>query len=745
MRFTLFRIYLIILLLSGALLGISQISLRQLEIKHLFHLPASQWEYALGQAPPTSGAWKPAPKLGFTTAQMGKELWLRTRLPYHQLRDPTLFIRRLNQNFEVFLGPQSIYRFGDLKKQPAHFEGYIWHMIRLPGDNALSELRIHLHSEHRFIGILDEVSFGSRGQIIQQMVIEHLGSFMLAVFYSLLGIALLCLSLFFPERFLAFSLGLFTLCLGLYTLCESDLTGLWLYQPWILTHLSLFSLYLMPGWAYLFMQGLSNIQPLHRSLRILTLLQLGYAGISLLLVMMGWPLMQTVLPFQLLSLSTLVYLALRIVYNWKQLDQEAHLISTGMLVFIGVAAYDLLVSIRVLPASVSLYPWGSLMFVTALLLLLLHRYWQRYREQLRVAAELQVSLSTQDELRRAKEASEEANQLKSQFLANLSHEIRTPLNAVLGFAECLEEELSEPQQRSYLQGIRSGGKSLLALLNDLLDLSKIEAGQMYLDLQPTDIRLVAQEIGQIFSLPLQQKGLQWQLEIAPEVPALLLLDELRIKQILLNLVGNAVKFTEQGEIRLRLGFTEDPPRLILSVTDTGIGIPKEAQELIFEPFRQQDGQSTRKYGGTGLGLAICRRLTTLMNGQIQVQSTPGKGSCFSVQVQTAVLDTKNRAVLSSEAKSSSPLDPPTLFTLDPALRMLLQEKLEPLCQELQRKRNLSRMRTLARLCQKMGHEHALPDLTAQGEALEQALQHFDIPQIQNLLEKLPLWWQLPAD
>lgn len=747
MHFSLLRIYLLILVFSASIVGIGQISLQQLQVERLFALPASQWQYALGQAPPPNHAWKPTSTLQFSTARIGKELWLRTQLPPHQLRDPTLFIRRLNQNFEVFLGPQPIYAFGDLRQYPDRFGGYIWHMIRLPSDNVLSELRIHLHSEHRFVGILGEVYFGSRGQILQQMIIEQLGTFTLGALYALLGFFLLSFSLLLPERFLVLTLGGFILSLGLYTLCESDLTGLWLYEPWLLTHLSIFTLYLIPAWAYLFMQGLSHIEPLHRPLKAFTALHLGYAGFSLLVVSLGYPLMNTLLPFQWLTLCTLSALAINFLYQWKALNQETHLIALGALILIVSASHDILVSLRWLPSFISLYPWGSLMFVTAQLLLLLNRYWQGYRQQIQTATELKVSLMMQDELRRAKEAAEEANQLKSQFLANLSHEIRTPLNAVLGFTECLAETLSEPQQRNYLNGIRAGGKSLLDLLNDLLDLSKIEAGKMSLELQPTDIRLVAQEIAQIFSLPMQGKGLQWQLEIAPDLPPVLLLDELRVKQILLNLVGNAVKFTEQGQISLHIEFIAEPPTLVMHVKDTGIGIPHSAYALIFEPFRQQDGQSTRKYGGTGLGLAICKRLATLMNGDIQVQSEVGKGSCFTVRIQTRVFSSSHTVApppiaLTDQPQILAKAAGPT--TLTPTLRHLLQEKLAPLCQELQKNRNLNKMRTVAKLCKKIGHEHTLPDLVAQGEALEEAIQHFDIPRIQSLLEQLPLWWQSGA-
>jgi len=241
----------------------------------------------------------------------------------------------------------------------------------------------------------------------------------------------------------------------------------------------------------------------------------------------------------------------------------------------------------------------------------------------------------EDELRLAKEAAATANRAKSEFLANMSHEIRTPLNSVIGFSHLLNSLVEDRTQKQYLNAIVTSGQSLLRLINDILDLSKIEAGRLELQVEPVNIAGVLAEIRQIFSVRVMEKELAFQIEIEETIPPSLWLDETRIRQVLLNLVGNAVKFTDKGHVKLTAHHTpstRDVSKidLVLAVADTGIGIPPNQIETIFESFRQQDGQSNRRYGGTGLGLAISRRLVEMMNGSIEVTSVWGEGSAFTV-------------------------------------------------------------------------------------------------------------------
>ena len=238
-------------------------------------------------------------------------------------------------------------------------------------------------------------------------------------------------------------------------------------------------------------------------------------------------------------------------------------------------------------------------------------------------------------LTEAKLHAEHSNQEKTAFLANMSHEIRTPMNAILGFSELLGSELSSPKHQQYLQSIRSSADSLLQLINDILDMSKIEAGVMDLRPEPTDLREICDFIRVLFSKAAARKNIRLECHVAAGLPNAILMDRIRLRQVLVNLVGNAVKFTDSGGVDVRVGWEKQPGSshitLTIEVQDTGVGIPPDKLEIIFNPFVQSGAHSDKEKQGTGLGLSIVKRLTEAMGGTVTVASALGQGSAFHLR------------------------------------------------------------------------------------------------------------------
>lgn len=375
-------------------------------------------------------------------------------------------------------------------------------------------------------------------------------------------------------------------------------------------------------------------------------------------------------------------------------------------------------------------------------------------------------------LEKAKVAAEAANQAKSEFLTIISHEIRTPLNSVIGFSNILESFVTDPKAQSYIKAIISSGKTLLSLINDILDLAKIEAGKLEINLAPLELRQILQDIQQIFQHKADQQGLNLILKIDETLPFGLLLDEVRIRQILFNLVGNAIKFTPNGQIEIivncgaAMPAAADRISLEIIVKDTGIGIAPEKQQQIFEAFVQSDSQTTRKYGGTGLGLSITQRLVQLLGGTISLESELNQGSTFTVSLPSVKI-VDNLSSLCPISVCPTPEDSdlqqfaPTTFPVNVAekpqpnlddellrfsktrnlseLQVKLHQELENSWPKLRETLAMRQLKEFVQRLETWGKEHECQKLLEYATNLQAQLDNFDwdiIPDTVNYFPKL---------
>jgi len=398
---------------------------------------------------------------------------------------------------------------------------------------------------------------------------------------------------------------------------------------------------------------------------------------------------------------------------------------------------------------------GAVDFITKpivpeILLYKVHIFIEIYEQKKKLEQEIAERKKVENALKKAKEEAESANRIKGEFLAIFSHEIRNPMSAVMGFNDLLSSEIIDKKQKNYLNSIHTACNSILILINDILDFSKIEAGRLDIQYKNTNIINIFNVLQKYFVIHFTEKNLEFIVEVDKTLSHDLILDETRLRQVLVNLISNAIKFTECGYIKLSAlkKRVEDDSRqidLIITVEDSGIGIPDDQQEIIFEAFRQQEGQNTQKYGGTGLGLSITKHLVEMMNGDISVKSHIGKGSIFEITLREVNIAATvsaitqepfpdfNQITFEKSLKKFTPLDK----TQFPELFGIMEKEILPIWKNISGAIEIDVVDDFAQKIIKLGDEYHVSELIQYGEDLREFTQNFDIKNIKGTLKKFP--------
>lgn len=703
--------------LAGVLAGCSLAQPRAALQPQVYYL--TDWAYhwgdfvPAGQAQPDwlalqQASWHPTERPVNPPGRAGQNwLWLRVRLPEIQLHQQ-LYLRGVDEQFALYDHQgRERYRFGSL--QAHDYPGFGWHMIPLQTADSRQFLYFRVRSDHGHIGIFGRPRIAEASEHLQIMIVRDLDRLLVAALLIFSG--LLVLLLFINQPLPGYRwLALFAVSMGIYLICRTEIKQLYYAAPLAWRWLETLSLYTLVPALSLFVGQIFSSRWTGLWARWIYL-QSALSVLALLLVLAGaLSLPQIAQPYLWLVLLNML-VGLAVLFKGLRVHRlGGWLTLAGMLLLLAFNGYDTLIALKVLPAGRQLGHWGLLLFFTALIFLMKQEV-QR--------------------LHQARQRAEAASRSKSEFLASFSHEVRTPLNAILGFAELLRKSVrGNAQNTEYVEVIYKAGHTLLALLNDILDLSKIEANRMALNSRPVSLSKLLQDIQQLFRLEMERKGLDWQVRCAPEVPELLLLDDGKLRQILLNLVGNALKFTASGFVHLQAEATplaSGRVRLRLQVHDSGIGIAPADQQRIFEPFYQVESGNDRRFAGTGLGLTISRRLAELMQGRLLLDPSVTSGTCLCLELEaeqaTAAPAPEMPAWLDAGTpvlESSESCTPETLRALQTHLSGL------------QASRSINRFQKLADFL-KQAPESALQ---REGEALDQALQVFDIGRMNDLLSRL---------
>ena len=601
--------------------------------------------------------WKP---------QGEKILWLRVSLPEAQWNSPAIYLRSVPYILEAYLENKPIYKQFSLNSLgKANFGEYQWPIVPLREEFQGKTMLFRVYAGDTgsiYVGLFDRVTIGSQTALIKRLLKQEFDT-VLAGFFTFLGLMVLFLSLKRQEKRAYFSFGILSIFIGLYTIARSELISLFFNDSNVLNYIHYTSFYLIPVSACIFFEEIfeTEYRPIIRRLRQL---DLGYAVLALTLAMsqtVSW--VATVYPAQILFLSNAVILLAIALKKFLTGNQEAKLFTSGFIILTSFAIQDILIYIfEPVHWHQKLYPWGTFIFILFSAFILESRFNKARKRLQDYAIELENKNATLQKL----------DQLKDEFLANTSHELKTPLNGIIGIAESLIDGVAgklSQQTLFNLSLIASSGKRLTQLVNDILDFSQLKHKKIELKIKPVGMREITDVVLMLSQPLIGSKSLQLINKIGPEIPPVDA-DENRVQQILHNLVGNAIKFTESGTVEVSAAVVNN--MLEITIADTGIGIPADKLDRIFQSFEQADGSIAREYGGAGLGLAVTKQLVQLHGGDIHVESTIGVGSrlSFTLPLSEGKVESKPQEQISKVQELSA-----TTVTSDEHL--IYGEALEP--------------------------------------------------------------------
>ncbi|MBD2128592.1 ATP-binding protein [Microcoleus sp. ZQ-A2] len=571
-----------------------------------------------------------------------KILWLRVPLPAGQWKSPALYLRSVPYILGAYFQKQRIYsQYSLTPSGKAQLTNYQWPIVTLNSNFSNQFLCFQVYagnSSSRYIGLFDRVTVGSQIDLLKRLIQQELDE-ILGIFFAFLGLISILLASNRQEKKSYLSFGALAILIALYTIARSDLITLFIKNYILLHYTHYISFYLIPISACFFFEEMFGLR-YKKLINGLWKIHLIYAVIALPLVvfqLVSWS--STVLPAQILLLSSSLILLIISIKNSRTGNWDAKLFTTGFSTLTLCVIHDVLIYIfEPVHWYQKFYPWGTLIFILCLGFILERRFSEARKRLQAYAIELEKKNADLQKM----------NQLKDEFLANTSHELKTPLNGIIGIAESLMDGATGQLSQKTLFNlslIASSGKRLSQLVNDLLDFSQLKHKNIDLKIQVVGIREITNVVLMLSQPLVGKKDLRLINKIDPELPSVDA-DENRLQQILYNLVGNSIKFTPSGTVEVSA--TAVNHELEITVADTGIGIPADKLDRVFESFEQADGSIAREYGGAGLGLAVTKQLVQLHNGRIWVESTVGVGSrfTFTLPISQGKVERKGQAEVS---------------------------------------------------------------------------------------------------